>query len=1501
MFDENLINRWVDIINESQLFDEEYYLSTYLDVKESGVDPVIHYVKNGAREGRNPSESFKTKEYITSNPELFKMKSNPLVHFIMRKHPGIYAQVLGLDERLKSKSKVILEKESDLIKIIRDGAFFDTNFYLSQLDFEEDHSLPDLLTHFYEEGSKAYKSPVQWFDIQTYISNKKDVLEGGFNPYLHFLEYGYQENREFSPLIELSEAKSLLANSENKWVYFDNLTKLLQTKKDEKSERKAEQIKYPIIIDDEALKGRIESCDNGSIRGWVVERENSDNMIDIVVSINDKHSFIAKNNKKRIDLKAKGVSKEGIGGFQLDIGMQLTAKDKIKVTSLLNIESIVGTENLKEKNSKSDIVDSSSHLKINHNYLNANSLKLNIESFDKRHVKGWMVSLNDKSLIFDFDLYINEVFFCKVKNNLTRPDLHRHSLSSGLGGFRIDLPNGDFIFDKGVTKISAHGHSNEMIFEYSVSKEKNRIENSFKTYLSPVGETAVIVPIYNAYEDVLNCIERLESYTSRGTEVLLINDASSDERIRPLLENIKSEKLNFKVIHNSENLGFTRTVNKGIGLCPSKNVILLNSDARVTPRWLEGMMYAASTDSNIATVTAMSDRAGAFSAPNIGNENDLPFGVNEEDYASAFRRYSVGVYPTVPTGNGFCMFIRRRCIDELGGLDAEAFPRGYGEENDFSMRARNNGWRNIIDDRTYIFHDRSKSFGGEKTALMKAGRKVIDERYPDYGKAIQFYSQNPLMSTIRYRARLALKNVTDKNFRPRALYVISTLTGGTPQTNRDLMMALDDTVEPWLLHCNSETMTLYKVEEEEDTIIEQHQLKQPIDPYTHKSTEYDTVVRQWLLKYDFTLVHIRHLVWHSINLPKVAKETGAKAIMSLHDYYVASPDIKLIDTYNDPKSKTHKIAPLWMNYETPDNREAWLKKWRHMFTQALNYCDSFVTTSESAKDTILKYLDLDSTIPFAVINHGRDFDHFRTPNVNNTFEDRIRILVPGNIDKNKGLDIINELVALDTEDKLEIHILGNCLESFDSSKVINHGTYDRKDFTKLVGNINPHISAVFSIWNETWCHTLTESWASGVPTIAFDFDTIANRLKQTQAGWVVKLGDTQKLYNSIVNKFTEQNEYAQKLENVRLWQNGLGSINNNRYMSIQYLNLYKNALHAWNEPLEAMCGVVVPSHESLQRANGSSYVRVWQKTENTLDRKVSYLRLRSDQLVIGVQTGRIKKSIIQRNVLSAAQWQLIKPYVLEGSFKYIYEIDDDLLNVPEDKDSDGYYAQYRQTLIDLLTHASLVTVTNDALRNKFEQFNNNITIVPNTLTPKYWLGFANKESTKDSNTLLYFGSYTHLADLEMIIPALDKVYETNNAFRLKVIGVSQNVIDKPWVEQVKIPSAAKEYPEFVEFLQKQAVNCVAGIAPLENKAFNGYKSDLKIKEYLGLGLPVLASNTSTYATCKDHSYVELVDDNEWYEAIVAFLNYASSLDNYTLEDDLLFDENNFDKIISHLS
>lgn len=79
----NRLEVWEKIIKNSGLFDEEFYLSTYQDVKNAGVDPVMHYIKHGAKEGRNPSKDFNTNSYLSTNNLFKKSGTNPLVHFII--------------------------------------------------------------------------------------------------------------------------------------------------------------------------------------------------------------------------------------------------------------------------------------------------------------------------------------------------------------------------------------------------------------------------------------------------------------------------------------------------------------------------------------------------------------------------------------------------------------------------------------------------------------------------------------------------------------------------------------------------------------------------------------------------------------------------------------------------------------------------------------------------------------------------------------------------------------------------------------------------------------------------------------------------------------------------------------------------------------------------------------------------------------------------------------------------------------------------------------------------------------------------------------------------------------------------------------------------------------------------------------------------------------------------------------------------------------------------
>ena len=73
----------IAVIARSGCFDAAFYLNRYPDVALSGVDPIVHYVRYGAGEGRNPHPGFDTGFYCSTYPDVTKRGANPLTHYIL--------------------------------------------------------------------------------------------------------------------------------------------------------------------------------------------------------------------------------------------------------------------------------------------------------------------------------------------------------------------------------------------------------------------------------------------------------------------------------------------------------------------------------------------------------------------------------------------------------------------------------------------------------------------------------------------------------------------------------------------------------------------------------------------------------------------------------------------------------------------------------------------------------------------------------------------------------------------------------------------------------------------------------------------------------------------------------------------------------------------------------------------------------------------------------------------------------------------------------------------------------------------------------------------------------------------------------------------------------------------------------------------------------------------------------------------------------------------------
>jgi hypothetical protein len=91
------------------------------------------------------------------------------------------------------------------------------------------------------------------------------------------------------------------------------------------------------------------------------------------------------------------------------------------------------------------------------------------------------------------------------------------------------------------------------------------------------------------------------------------------------------------------------------------------------------------------------------------------------------------------------MAIARRAIDRIGLFDEALFGRGYGEENDFSMRAREAGLRNVLCDDVYVAHIGGRSFGPLGLKPDAGSMQRLLSRHPDYLELVQdFIAKDPL-------------------------------------------------------------------------------------------------------------------------------------------------------------------------------------------------------------------------------------------------------------------------------------------------------------------------------------------------------------------------------------------------------------------------------------------------------------------------------------------------------------------------------------------------------------------------------------------------------------------------------------------------------------------------------------------------------------------------------------------------------------------------------------
>jgi GT2 family glycosyltransferase/glycosyltransferase involved in cell wall biosynthesis/SAM-dependent methyltransferase len=682
------------------------------------------------------------------------------------------------------------------------------------------------------------------------------------------------------------------------------------------------------------------------------------------------------------------------------------------------------------------------------------------------------------------------------------------------------------------------------VLEHTYIIEKDTYLEKILTLLkTPVQERIemgvdVILPVYNAYDDLLRCLFSLLTHNT-GYRIILINDNSPDERIGHLFQDLMKYQGDFLILlENPENLGFTKTVNRGMQ-CYQKDVILLNSDTIVTVGWAGKIKKCACSSPDIATVTPLTNNGTICSVPVFLQDNQLPDGFTVDTFAQMIEEISFNRVIEIPTAVGFCMFIKRNILEEIGYFDAETYGRGYGEENDFSRRAILHGFRNVLCDTTFIYHRGASSFSGEKKDLYEENQKKLSERYPDYREVVaRFCSENPL-EEIHTNIRLRMGSFDSAEKKTRILILLHNLGGGTQKYVTDMVSALKRHYIFYILQVSGSNVILEEINNGQ-IIRYAFPMGHSIDVAKRYDQGYKKTVEQIIGSFRINLIHVHHLFGHTLDIFNIAKELQIPLLMTIHDYYIICPSIfpvneerKYCADLHDRKRCNRCISA---KHKKP---EGYINEWRDHFRRAITNVDIFVSNDQAVMDIISACHNIpQNKIKIIEPGHSEELIEISKHHNVRNLHDPVCFAYIGFLERShKGMDMFYSLAAsqrLNRKTRWKLIGVSETHKEPGLYPECNIEVYGRfNDYEDLSHALEDVDIVIHPGPAETYSYSLSEAWANGLPVLAADTGVPKARIERTGGGWVMDVCDLEKAEDRILDIITSESGYQQKIANVK--------------------------------------------------------------------------------------------------------------------------------------------------------------------------------------------------------------------------------------------------------------------------------------------------------------------------------------------------------------------------------
>ena len=650
----------------------------------------------------------------------------------------------------------------------------------------------------------------------------------------------------------------------------------------------------------------------------------------------------------------------------------------------------------------------------------------------------------------------------------------------------------------------------------------------------------ILVPIYNAYEFTRKCIDSVYKNTDVQFNLYLIDDCSPDERISKLLDEIRQKEKpqllrDLKILRNEENLGFIGSVNRGFKISQN-NVVLLNTDTEVPPKWLSRLIKPMIEDKTVASITPFSNSAEICSFPNFCENNDLPEGLTVAELDEIFLRYGDIVPCNIPTGVGFCMLLRRECLEKYGAFDT-VFGKGYGEENDWCRRTAEQGYRHLHIKNLFVWHKHGASFAERKDKSkqqrLNENLAILNKRYPDYNKLVQEYIKKDPAGANRNFLKYCAQAKSEKKVQ--GVIFLNHSMGGGAKVYQDGVIA--KLKENW---------RVYEMEPLADgkSLI----VKKFSGGVEEKIAVFDL---QAMDAEKFTaLIEALYINWIFVNqlltypVPEILQwimSTKIPYTFFGHDFFAVCPRYQLLNSemkYCGAETDLEKCSACLKKSNIPFAAKTVtdIAAWRKNFQDFLSNAKEIIVPSDNTAEIFKKYYNAQITV------HEHEISKyiFYTFKEQYAEEEILTVAVIGAIGDEKGSKIVYELAKRLDKSSMKIQLMVIGITNLHNEEYVSEnkkfkitGRYDNKEISNLLSQYKVGLVLIPSIWSETYSYTTAEAMSSGYPVMVFPLGAPADRVKRTGGGWILNEISAEAVMDKLKELLSDRNEILKQAEKLK--------------------------------------------------------------------------------------------------------------------------------------------------------------------------------------------------------------------------------------------------------------------------------------------------------------------------------------------------------------------------------